>query len=145
MILPVLESLAQGSPSFTSGLGAATRRGVQNEGPAVLGIRGACRFVHALPGRGHQKPREVAADKSRTARLPRGNAQRAQASAVRIVDVDTAAAPARVPDQSVRIDTAPIEPADTRAMNEDRGLARGSPVEASSGTRCMMLVAVSAK
>src|SRR5882757_268309 len=74
--------------------GAATRGDVEHESAAMIGI-GALRVIaHVLPGRGNEQTREILSDKGGTTRLPRRNAQDAQVLALRIVDVNAAAAPA---------------------------------------------------
>src|SRR6267142_4217814 len=82
---------------FHVGFGPAMRRDVEHEGTAMIGVS-AFRIVrHALPGRRDEQAREILPDKSGTARLLRRDAQAAQMIALRIVDIDAATAPARIP------------------------------------------------
>ena len=77
----------------------------------MLGILGTRRLVHVLPGRCDKQMRKVRPDESRAARLARRYPQTAQMLALRAVDIDTAAAPACIPDLSVGVDNRTVEAA----------------------------------
>ena len=111
----------------------------------MFGVGGARGLVHALPGRRYQQARQIGSDESRAARLPRRNPQAAQMLASRTIDIDAAAAPARVPDQAIGVDHRAIEPANAAMLQQHLGVPRGSPVAGSSATRQSSFFAVSAK
>src|SRR4051794_17438856 len=104
-------------------LRATARGGLQQEGVAGLRIGGTRRRIHVLPGRGDEETRQIRADKSGAARLLCRHAERAQALALRRVDVDTASAPAGVPDVSVGVAPRPVKTADAGVAQQHFRLA----------------------
>src|SRR5215216_527049 len=82
---------------------AATRGDIEHEGSAMIGIGALRVIVQVLPGRRDKQARKILPDEGGATRLPRRDAERTQMLALRAVDIDAAAAPARVPDQPIGI------------------------------------------
>ena len=85
----------------------------------------AARAASSIPSQAvvNEQPGKIMADKGWATRLPRGNAQGAQAPAARIMDIDATPAPACVPDQPVRIDHRAIDAANALMTDERHGFA----------------------
>src|SRR5262245_36722242 len=104
MTLPLLLVMRRFDQSGTTlkphiRLRTAARRSVENEGLPVAGIGRTSGLVHMFPGRRHQQARQIAADEGRATALPGRHVERTQTHPCWTIDVDTAATPARVPDQ----------------------------------------------
>src|SRR5689334_22575425 len=83
------------------GLRATVRGCLQEKGAAGLRIGGACSRIHVLPGRSDEKARQIGADEGRAAQLFCRHTERAQALALRRINIDAARAPAGVPDITI--------------------------------------------
>ena len=79
--------------------------------------------LHVLPGRCNKQARKILANKCGTARLPCRHAQAAQMFALRAVDIDASAAPARIPDQAIGIDHRAVDAAAVPSADQRRGRA----------------------
>lgn len=93
------------------GLRATARSHLHHKGPPMLRIGGTRRLVHIQPGRGDQETRQILPHEGPATRLPRRNPQSAPMLPLWTIDVDAAAAPARVPDQAIGVDDRTIDSA----------------------------------